>query len=465
MAKNRVVIRPNPTTLNTIRYVVSSWNSKIFQDLGIEASPYEIEAAKRETLKAIKEWTFLNPRSTYSHKSNLRWKPYIKEDYGGLTHYIKILSNLEYDLASEIINSVAERMWGLPNFKDEKNLGLSYRRMKAELGISIKFNIKLKDGSFITKEILETLFKKFSEWHLEDLGDRVELMQFDRTDPSKSYRYHNYNKVLDQISNYAKVRGFNLFDGSGSFIINGRRYDYQNRLTNDYDQYFNDQAYKNFAVLYHLTKYLGFDPYSFTPQSDADIANGKFRLHHYLANVFRKMSSHLEDVTLVMDTLHYPLGIYETLKETEIGEAEIRGLLQSITDLIYYKDSLGNPKASVGRTEIREVLIKNLGAEKGQEAFLRWTSRSKFTVDLIKFNDYRSYAISGKFLELLLERFPKNYRIRYADAQNFVKSGAFQLKLRSFISTEASLDFLNYLYKLSVKMPTSTQTSLQGTFI
>ena len=133
--------------------------------------------------------------------------------------------------------------------------------------------------------------------------------------------------------------------------------------------------------------------------------------------------------------------------------------------MIYYKDSRGNPKVSVGRTEIREVLIKNLGSEKGQEAFLRWTSTPEFIDNLVTFNDHRTFAVNGEFKELLLEGFPKNYRIRYADAKNFVKSGAFQLKLRSFISTEASLDFLNYLYKLSVKMPTSTQTSLHGTFI
>ena len=217
-------------------------------------------------------------------------------------------------------------------------------------------------------------------------------------------------------------------------------------------------AYKNFAVLYHLTQYLGFDPYSFTAQSDADIANSKFRLHHYLANVFRKMSSYLEDVTLVMDILHYPTGIYETLKETEVGEAEIRCLLQSITDLIYYKDSFGNSKSSVGRTEIREVLIKNLGAEKGQEAYLRWISNPKFTNNLVTFNNHRTFAINGEFKKLLSKGFPENYRRRYIDAKNFVKSGAFQLKLRSFISTDASLDFLNYLYKLSMKMPTSTQT-------
>jgi len=268
-----------------------------------------------------------------------------------------------------------------------------------------------------------------------------------------------------QIKIYAKIRGIDLFDGSGTFTMNGRSYNYQDRLTNNYDQYFKVQAYKNFAVLYHLTQYLGIDPYSFTAQSDADLINSKFRLHHYLANVFRKMSSYLEDVTLVIDALHYPTGIYEELVKTELGEAEIRGLLQSITDLIYYKDSRGNPQASIGRSEIKEVLIKNLGSEEGHKAYLRWTSNPKFTVNLIKFNDHRTFAINGKFLELLSDRFPKNYRKRYNDAKNFVKSGSFQLKLRSFISTDMSLDFLNYLYKLHMKMPTSSQTSLHGTFI
>ncbi|MHA1671013.1 MAG: hypothetical protein ACTSV5_10645, partial [Promethearchaeota archaeon] len=165
------------------------------------------------------------------------------------------------------------------------------------------------------------------------------------------------------------------------------------------------------------------------------------------------------------DALHYPTGIYEELVKTELGEAEIRGLLQSITDLIYYKDSRGNPQASIGKSEIKEVLIRNLGHEKGQEAYLRWTSASEFTSNLAIFNDHRNYAINGEFKELLLERFPDNYKKRFNDARNFVKSGGFQLKLRAFISTDMSLDFLNYLYKLSVKFPTTIQTSLHGTFI
>ncbi|MHA1877658.1 MAG: hypothetical protein ACTSUC_14550 [Promethearchaeota archaeon] len=369
-----------------------------------------------------------------------------------------------YDLAQTIISSVAERVLGLPDFKDKSSLGLSYNKIMAELGIGVKFNRNLKNDVRTAKDTLETLFKKFSEWHSTDLGDRVKLMQFDRTDQSMSYRYNNYHKVLNQILNYAKIRGIDLFDGTGSFTINGRSYNYQDRLTNNYDQYFKDQAYKNFALLFHLTKYLGFDPFSFTPQNDADIANGKFRLHHYLANLFRKMSSHLEDVTIVLDSLHNPTGIYEALKETEVGEAEIRGLLQSITDLIYYKDSLGNFRAIIGRNEIREILIKNLGTNKGQEAYLRWTSTPEFIDNLATFNDYRTYAIAGKFLELLKDEFPKNYRKRYNDAKNFVKSGAFQLKLRSFISTDVSLEFLSNLYKLSLTFPITSQIGLD-TFI
>ena len=181
--------------------------------------------------------------------------------------------------------------------------------------------------------------------------------------------------------------------------------------------------------------------------------------------MFRKMSSHLEDITLVIDSLHFPTGIYDKLTETEVREAEIRGLLQSITDLIYYKDSLGNPKVSVGRTEIKEVLIKNLGDEKGQEAYLEWTSNPKFLDNLKRFNDRRTFAINGEFKELLSQVFTKNYNKRFNDAKNFVKSPGFPLKLKSFISTDISLDFLNYLYKLRLRMPTTSQTSLHGTYI
>ncbi|MHA1670352.1 MAG: hypothetical protein ACTSV5_07200, partial [Promethearchaeota archaeon] len=159
------------------------------------------------------------PKDNFEKRIDEMWKDLgtlIENYYPSNLNQIPMLEFLgkQYNL-----NRKTLRKYILPNFKDKKNLRLSYKSMKAELGISIKFNIKLKDGSFLSKEILETLFKKFSKWHLEDLGDRVKLMQFDRTDPSKSYRYNNYYKVLNQILNYAKIRGIDLFDGTGSFTI------------------------------------------------------------------------------------------------------------------------------------------------------------------------------------------------------------------------------------------------------
>ena len=77
-----------------------------------------------------------------------------------------------------------------------------------------------------------------------------------------------------------------------------------------YDRkYWKKETTKAYHVIYHLCKYLGFDPMTFTPLDDNIFKGGEkaggWARHHFLALMFRKMSSHANDIVLTSDTLHH----------------------------------------------------------------------------------------------------------------------------------------------------------------
>lgn len=173
-------------------------------------------------------------------------------------------------------------------------------------------------------------------------------------------------------------------------------------------------------MLFQLAKYLGFDPLTFTPLDDADMATSKYRLHHFLAEIMRQMSSNVGDVVLTSEDLH---GTYEKFKDSRAGEAYIRGLMKTIQDLINI-----NSGTAIKPTDVLNTLIENLGDKKGSEVYLSWTIGSKFTEfkrNLDKFNDRRLFMQSTKsnqHRQFLKSFYTETWKNRNQDAIQYYNS-------------------------------------------
>ena len=99
---------------------------------------------------------------------------------------------------------------------------------------------------------------EIADWHRIELGDRVNRLHYDRSDPNAHMRLYYYQNVLGSIIQYAEIRGITLFDSSSGMVeINGKQYKYNDILRNEYDKkYFTQQENKQFHMLFQLYPYL-----------------------------------------------------------------------------------------------------------------------------------------------------------------------------------------------------------------
>jgi len=145
-------------------------------------------------------------------------------------------------------------------------------------------------------------------------------------------------------------------------------------------------------VLTSLARYLGFDPLTFTPLEDClfdkDASTGLFARHHFLAFLFRKMSSRAGHLVLTsIDLMH---SEYEGLfRDMGLFKAELYldAIMKALLELIDLKDGEGNWK-KIDKNDMERALVNHLGIINGKELYREWTrDKIKFLKSLKIFND------------------------------------------------------------------------------
>ncbi len=455
--KNDVDKRPKPDRLERMCYLVSRWDSTLFESIDIKVSEYQVEVMKRKVLAEIQKWMFTNPRADYSPRFRLKWKPYISENFvkWGRT-YTKEDLKPHYDLVSSITTALAVRAYKDTSTFTRETLDYSTKTIQREMGVHQGFFASLGKGGFYSQKILENIFIKFAEWHRNEYGDRISGIDYDRKDSYERLRLSHYQEVLYKIQNYAEARSITLFDGkysTGLVTIKNHQYKISDILRKDYDKTFIKQQYKEFHLIFQLSKYLGFDPLTFSPLEDTDMATGRYVLHHFLAEMFRKMSSNVADIVLTSQDLHMTYEAILRGKEEDgriyirarEGEAFIRGLMKSIQDLILYKSP------TIKTEQIKKVLINNLGTDKGMEIYYKWTGNKDFKNNLIEFNKRRIYAQKSDYNSFLKDFYEETWKNRNLDAYRFISK---QNKYSIFFSYKKDFDMLYRIFPWFKKQTT-----------
>ena len=211
------------------------------------------------------------------------------------------------------------------------------------------------------------------------------------------------------------------------------------------------ETVKTFHRFYHLARFLGFDPLFFSPL-DSNLETSQ--RHHFLAVLFRKMSSFVTDHVLTTIKLH---RTYDTLF-TNLGlrqtQALIEGAMAAMEELIWLRDENGNFK-DLTPTDfplIQSILKKHLGS-RSDAVWDFWTkgsgknSRSinDFRSALSEFNTRRKFimASDGKlidkgFQDFLDDKFHQFYTDDLQDIAN--------LNPELFLGTKADFRFMNIVF-------------------
>jgi len=182
------------------------------------------------------------------------------------------------------------------------------------------------------------------------------------------------------------------------------------------------------------------------------MATSRYRLHHYLADLLRKMSSNVVDIVLTNVETHM---VYEKILRDKGREGEfyIRALMETIQELI----RLDVP--TLTETHIKDTLVKNLGEKEGIEMYYNWRGTTKDSLDnfrenLQKFNDRRIYAQDGRYEDLLVKEYKDTWNKRSLNAKLYISKFETMLsKLPVFFSYQPDLDILNQAFSLQLRLP------------
>jgi len=143
-------------------------------------------------------------------------------------------------------------------------------------------------------------------------------------------------------------------------------------IKNEYDEiYWYEKEVISFHIIYHLCKYLGFDPLTFTPLNDIIFFPKneiRFFRFHFLALPYRKMSSHVRDIILTSDNL---VSLYNTTFESmgpSVAEAFFQGILDTLMDLVSLKYE-NRILIEINEDFIIDVLEKYFGSSIGDPLF------------------------------------------------------------------------------------------------
>ena len=196
-----------------------------------------------------------------------------------------------------------------------------------------------------------------------------------------------------------------------------------------------------YHVIYHLCRYLGFDPMTFTPLNDNIFKGGEkaggYKRHHFLALMFRKMTSHVDDVVLTSDDFH--ISHYETfLRENGLdAEIYVKQLMKSLVDLIEMKDQNGNFLV-IEEKHMRAVLYKNFGESAGEQVLAGWKNAPDFTRRLGDFNNRRLRTFNGNYKQFLSQTYSNAYSAYFQKVRG--------ITFTKILATQSDLDLLSMIY-------------------
>lgn len=227
------------------------------------------------------------------------------------TYKYAYYSNLQSQDRSKIHNFVTNILIAA-KLESQRDLKLYNLKNIFSIGDAI-FNLRKRGYPAINEHSLivdfRNIYNTIYSWFERDFGTRdpamVKYTQLSREDYNK---FFYYTQALQSIVDICRDRGFDFASPSITGVsliqaINSER----ELVMNYYDlKYWEGKpigdTIKAYHRIYHLTKYLGFDPLFF---AGLDQDMGKSRRHHFLGFIFRKMSSFVGDQMLT--TVKFPL--------------------------------------------------------------------------------------------------------------------------------------------------------------
>ena len=188
---------------------------------------------------------------------------------------------------------------------------------------------------------------------------------------------------------YSKEYVMNFY--SKEYVMNFYSKGFAERTT---DQKAAARFAKAFHVLSDLIRYGGFDWIAaFRPLDDSKISEGKYRRHHFLALLFRKMSNRNAHLVTVDDQgIH---NYYDAFLDKEdfqyllAGEVYISSVLDAAEELMQREGDI-TPRL------LEKAFIKYLGLTEGAKLFQKFygkigtQTRITFETNLNRLNDYKN---------------------------------------------------------------------------
>jgi hypothetical protein len=364
---------------------------------------YEVEHIKQEMIDELKEW-MLTEHSRKEYQIQSYSDILLANDrlaYEAIRN-IKFATSLHIGKLDSIgITKMARSIHVSNDVFTFLNKGTTWKFQNLGVDTIAKMSRRFN-------KIYATIYK----WHQEEFGDRFRGFHFDapteyRMDSEEYLKLYYYQKAMQSIIDFTER--YNIPLGSPTIETKGILETIENNeesIMNYYQTGFSAKKAVAIHVLTSLARYLGFNPLTFTPLDDTlfdrDSNTGLFARHHFLAFLFRKMSSRAGHLILTsIDLMH---SEYEGLFD-DMGlfgaEIYMDAIMKVLLDLIDLKDGKGNWKA-VDERDIERALVNHLGIVKGKELFREWTRKKKeFSENLKLFNDRRFKKKKDGYVALL----------------------------------------------------------------
>jgi hypothetical protein len=317
----------------------------------------------------------------------------------------------------------------LPLTEIEEVFGISpYRRLNGDI-------------RFFSPESIEQLYSKAEELFLKDLGWSLNL---DHTHLSNTdlKTLELYSQLFSEINAYSKSRSLELFKPDSV------------ELSNDYDNAkWKDERVKGYHVVFHLCRFLGFDPLFFEVLDKNIFINGEWARHHFRDSFLRKTSCRVSDTILTDNFKH---KAYE-----QFSEGFIVAIMNSLLEAIYMEK--GDISESILKTILEKNMKKYLADNGGfvsegdsvddlvSKVFSMW-KKGDFDNNIKVLNTRRKLYLStkdgySKFLEAVYDigqdsRFIKNAKDFHVLLLNEDISG----KTRDLYATREDFDYMRLIF-------------------
>lgn len=435
----------------------------------ISISQYELQCLKTDIVNKIDTWILSNP---YKYDTRVsRGKYYVAENFRMYTKpYTQIDLIPDYELTNNLLMAAMQRKYmefkrsnphnsitEIPSDLWSPDLDDLYEELGTKRYLWESLGVGVSKPRFYSARALQNILDTITEWHREEFGDRAiglvytgretERIVYDRSDPDVQSLLYYYQAALDSVHTYASLRNFDLNSPTHAAIKLKEGIDIKSELVMDnYDiKHWNHKTTRAYHVIYSLCRYLGFDPWTFTPLDKEIFRGGElaggYKRHHFLALMFHKMSSHINDFVLTSDDFH--LSEYETFLRREGLDAEVyvKQLMKSLVELIEMKDQSGN-FIDIDVDDIRRILTKNFGETVGDVILDRWMKghhQPDFIKTLEEFNRRREYAFNGKYEQLLNDKYDTAYSAYFNEVG--------RITLTPILATGSNVDFLNTIYQ------------------